>query len=344
MVKLQPSKLAMRVRFPLPAPRKTIFSNHMFPRSLALLPRAFLFTALFSLNGQAQTDALCEDAQQQLSAEIRSNPQAAVSLLGRAIQSAESCAPRLLATAIAASGADGPTVGMLLTEAIQRVPAEVVAIADSAIGAAPSASDVIAEVVQQMMGDCDAIAEEARENLSRAPEKAIMSLEDALRSHENCACALVRVYVRWAAKDLKTIQRIVATAVRIAPVQAASITECAAAELPEAVEAIQAGLEEVLVDFDRGPGLLAAGEGEDAASSDSENVDGENEPEKEKEAGEKEEDSEEELSGWYSLVLPPNFGFYFISPSSGTVIDRGSDLRPPMSPSNPELREPASNE
>lgn len=314
----------------------------MFFRSFALVAGAALLSALFPPAGHAQTEDLCSESQERLRSQVRSNPAAAVSLLGRAIQSAEACAPQLLAAAIEASGADNVMVGQLLTEAIHRVPSEVVAIAESAMASAPSASDVIAQAVQQLMGDCEAIAEEARGDLAEAPEKAIMALEDALRSHENCACAIVRTYVQWAAKDPKTIQKIVATAVRIAPVQAASITECAAAEAPDAVEAIQAGLEEVLVDFNRGPGALAAGE-EEASPSESVAPD-EDESGDGKNARETEEEPEEELAGWYSRVLPPNHGFYFISPSSVRVLEVGPGDQTPMSPSDPLLAQPAPNE
>ena len=172
MVKLQPSKLAMRVRFPLPAPILLAF---------LLMIRHCLILAFLSLAcgvGLAQDDSPCSEVQRELEAVIKEFPEMAAENVAIHVRRRPECAGALIESAIAASQASDELVASMVRAAVGSAPGKAVAIAESAIATAPSASDEVAQVVQELLGDCDAIAEDVSISIGQNQGRLLMVLED----------------------------------------------------------------------------------------------------------------------------------------------------------------------
>lgn len=207
--------------------------------------------------GVAQTPG-CQSAQDRLKEMLQLTPDASVTALENAVRASPECAGSLVSTAISATTASDEMISRLVGTALRIAPSQVVSIAESAITASPNSSDAVAKIVQEVMGNCETIGEDLEKTIKRAPERLLVVLEDALRTQENCVCEIVRTVISAANGDEALIRQAVAVAVNVAPSKAAEISECATAEAPSHAAAVQAGIEEALVDSDRGPGALAA--------------------------------------------------------------------------------------
>ncbi len=254
MVKLQPSKLAMRVRFPLPAPIAD-------PVILMIRLRFFfVFLSLLVWAGVvgAQNETRCSEAQRELEAVIREYPEKAAENLANHARRRPDCAGSLVESAIAASQASDELVAQMVKAAVGVSPTKAVVIAERAIASAPSASDEVAIVVQEILGDCDSIAEDVTISIGRNQDRLLVVLEDALRAHGNCVCEIVSAAVRAADGSQPVISQVVELAVTVKPAMAAEISECASAAAPSLVAAVQEGLDRALSDQARGENALPA--------------------------------------------------------------------------------------
>ncbi|NCF84281.1 MAG: hypothetical protein GWQ08_01950 [Verrucomicrobiaceae bacterium] len=206
----------------------------------------------------AQSGLDCAAAQRTLEQTIREYPEKAVVTLTEALRGNLSCAGLLTESAITASDASDELVAKLVAAALRAAPGKAVVIAESAIAASPSASDEVADVVQTVLGDCGSIAEDVSIAISRDKGRLIVVLEDAMRSHGNCACEVVTAAVKAAGGSDTVIAQIVETSVKLKPTMAADISECASAAAPRQLAAVQRGLDRALTGASRGPGALPA--------------------------------------------------------------------------------------
>ena len=216
----------------------------------------------------AQSGLACAAAQRTLEQTIREYPEKAVATLTTALRGNLACAGPLTESAISASDASDELVAKLVAAAVRAAPDKAVVIAESAIAASPSASDEVADVVQTVLGDCSSIAEDVSIAISRNKGRLIVVLEDALRSHGNCACEIVFAAVKAAGGSKSVIAQIVETSVTLKPNMAAEISECASAAAPRQLAAVQEGLDRALSDASRGPGALPAAAEVDDTQSD----------------------------------------------------------------------------
>ncbi len=200
----------------------------------------------------------CLAAQRQLEASVKDQPNRASELLASAVRDNPGCASALVGSAIIAAEASDEMVAQLVSAAVKASPGQAVAIAESAIVASPSSSDKVASVVQTVLGDCDSIAEDVGISIRKNRERLLVILEDALKSHGNCACEIVKVAVQAAGGSSSIVSQVVQTAVTVEPTRAAEISECAVAAAPSLATAIQGGLDRALSDSGRGPGSMAA--------------------------------------------------------------------------------------
>lgn len=133
MVKLQPSKLATRVRFPLPAP------SVPFVSSMKTVPIIlFLLGGLHFASAQScRVDVIT------LKARISAQPEDVLPKLRDAIVLNPACLGELVEAAIAASDPSPDTLGQIIQLAVSEYPDHAAMIAESAVLAAPDQIEVI---------------------------------------------------------------------------------------------------------------------------------------------------------------------------------------------------------
>lgn len=368
MVKLQPSKLAMRVRFPLPARH---FQTNMNYRKFASN-----LTFLTLVIGHASFAADCAALQKELEKAVRAHPQTVTDAVETAVRAKPSCASALVTAAITASEANSELVSRIVSAAVKAAPNEAVTIAESAISASPTSSDSVATVVQEVLGDCDSIGQDIAQNSAKSPERLLFIVEDALRSHENCACEVVKSAIEATKGNKEVIGQIVQLAINIAPSKAAEVAECSIAMAPTAVEEINAAMDQALSDKKRGPGATAAASkvepelsqpGSEEAEQGEGDQSGSVQPSEPRNTGKSygkgngevgygkgngqvrsgkgkggavqvapDDGSQDDSNSWWSLPgRGPNFApVYLIAPASGTI--SAGELVPLISPVDPK--------
>ena len=85
--------------------------------------------------------------------------------------------------------------------------------------------------------NCDKIAQDVRESVTKQPSKVLMIVEDALVINESCACEIIKAAITAANADTPMVKKIVETAVAVAPKMTPIIVECSNAVAPGAVTA-----------------------------------------------------------------------------------------------------------
>ena len=141
MVKFQPSKLAMRVRFPLPAP------------CLQWSVASFLITIMAAAPIRAAESAPCEPVVKKMRAAIAARPARLLLAVEDALAAGESCAGSIVAAAIEATRADERLLGDIVFTAVSAAPSMTAAIVEAAIGAAPASSATIKAAMEKALGD-----------------------------------------------------------------------------------------------------------------------------------------------------------------------------------------------
>ena len=126
MVKRQPSKLATRVRFPLPAPgtRKKTPELLMSPILKLRIARAMSLCAILASTGGALADSKpqCDTIAKDVQASITKEPTKVLMIVEDALVINESCACEIVKTAIAASHANAAMVKQIVQTALAVAP------------------------------------------------------------------------------------------------------------------------------------------------------------------------------------------------------------------------------
>ena len=139
MVKFQPSKLAMWVRFPLPAPQDsyitTRFSELAAMKTFSLLPRTFC--AISTLGAAILSAAPCDDISRDVTTAIEKEPGKVLMIVEDALVINEGCACEIIRAAILASKADPTQVNQIVQTAISVAPKMSGVIMDCATSASP---------------------------------------------------------------------------------------------------------------------------------------------------------------------------------------------------------------
>ena len=154
MVKLQPSKLIMRVRFPLPAyfdsdKQETIKPYITMKKTLQYA----LMSAVFALAPAAFADSAdCIKVSAAVKKAVEASPSNILEIVAKQVAANESCACEVVKAAIISSDADKNLVASIVDTAILEAPEMKAIIAQCAIAIAP---DAVANV-QKVMAKYDA--------------------------------------------------------------------------------------------------------------------------------------------------------------------------------------------
>ena len=105
-----------------------------------------------------------------------------------------------------------------------------------ALGLTLAVSSLTTGAIAGAPSNCDKIAQDVRESVSKEPTKVLMIVEDALVINETCACEIVKAAITASNADQPMVKQIVQTAVAVAPKMTPVIIECANAISPGAVE------------------------------------------------------------------------------------------------------------
>ncbi len=148
MVKLQPSKLATWVRFPLPAPSfKSVRQNTM--KKLAKLRTAaasFLLAPILSTSLLGSESAeTCSLASDTLKVGLKARPAEGLLLFGDAVKLSPDCLDDLIKVAIAEINPDDAVLKQIVHIALNEYPEEATIIAEASMEARPKKAKVIRE-------------------------------------------------------------------------------------------------------------------------------------------------------------------------------------------------------
>ena len=150
MVKFQPSKLAMRVRFPLPAPPGV--------PQLTLNRPLLIITALLSAVCRCPADPAREAADPRpvleiLRAEIRQRPSRVLMAVEDALTMNERAACEIMKVAITSTHADVRLVGEIVFTALKHTPGMAASIVECAMNSAPDAVVEIKAAMHRALGE-----------------------------------------------------------------------------------------------------------------------------------------------------------------------------------------------
>jgi hypothetical protein len=147
VVKRYPSKLDMRVRFPLPAPSQSPTSQTSFimKKNISFI----LFSAalgLLTANGATDTSAVTNSVKTAVSADKSK----VVEIVTKQVSETPNCACEIVKSAIDASNANAATVGLIVEAAISAAPDQMGLITKCALAAAPDASSAVYATVAKL--------------------------------------------------------------------------------------------------------------------------------------------------------------------------------------------------
>lgn len=92
--------------------------------------------------------------------------------------------------------------------------------------------------------ECDSVGAKVEKAIAKAPDQVLVIVDDMISKNEACSCEIVKAAISASSADKALVREIVVTAVTAAQGMAATITECAVAQAPEAAAEIKAGLNE----------------------------------------------------------------------------------------------------
>jgi hypothetical protein len=92
--------------------------------------------------------------------------------------------------------------------------------------------------------ECDSVGAKVEKAIAKAPDQVLVIVDDMISKNEACSCEIVKAAISASSADKDLVREIVVTAVTAAQGMAATITECAVAQAPEAAAEIKAGLNE----------------------------------------------------------------------------------------------------
>ena len=150
MVKFQPSKLAMWVRFPLPAPDTRTVNNRKAVKMKALFcahpvgALVFLGFASMAPLATAGAPSTCDDISKDVREAVSKDPSKVLMIVEDALVINESCACEIIKAAITASNADAATVKQIVQTGLAVAPKMAAVIAECANAVAPGSGDAVA--------------------------------------------------------------------------------------------------------------------------------------------------------------------------------------------------------
>ena len=174
VVKRYPSKLDMRVRFPLPAPskfqsptqslimKKTVFSV-LFTASLGIMP------------SMAAVD--CTDLSLSVKNTVTSDPAKVLELVSREVEASPSCACEIVKAAIEGSKASTETVAAIVEAAATAAPDQMRLVSQCAVAVAPDALAAVQAVVAKLdpnSGESGTSSKSSKDSKAPAGEVATM--------------------------------------------------------------------------------------------------------------------------------------------------------------------------
>src|SRR5262245_24606565 len=152
MVKFQPSKLAMRVRFPLPAP-----SVEPLNSSMNRLPIVGLLVLILGLRSYASPPATGEKGDKEvlaiLRADIAEKPSRVLIAVEDALTMNEQAACEIVKSAIEATKADARLVGEIVYTALKNAPGMAASISQCALNVRPEAVDQVKDAMKRAFGE-----------------------------------------------------------------------------------------------------------------------------------------------------------------------------------------------
>lgn len=143
MVKLQPSKLIMRVRFPLPAPFADCINRSNIKIMKKTIKLALAATAVVASSVFAED---CQKLSSDVTLEVTKSPEDVLSLVSKYVAANEGCGCEVVKAAIVVTEADKALVAQIVEAAISQAPKEMNTIATCAIAVAPDAHKEIQAV------------------------------------------------------------------------------------------------------------------------------------------------------------------------------------------------------
>jgi hypothetical protein len=101
--------------------------------------------------------------------------------------------------------------------------------------------------------ECDSVGAKVEKAIAKAPDQVLVIVDDMISKNEACSCEIVKAAISASSADKDLVREIVVTAVTAAQGMAATITECAVAQAPEAAAEIKAGLNEAFAGAEADP-------------------------------------------------------------------------------------------
>ena len=105
-----------------------------------------------------------------------------------------------------------------------------------------------ATVVNSFAADCDAVAASVSKKVEAEPEKVLMIVEDAMSTHDKCACEIVKSAIVASRASGRLVGEIVFTAVISSESMAPTVAECAISVAPDSASQIRSALKRALSD------------------------------------------------------------------------------------------------
>lgn len=143
VVKRYPSKLDMRVRFPLPAPSN---SEYAAVQPITIMKKTIFLASLcasLGLGSASAEDKDCGNVTLSVKAAVAAEQSKVLEIVTNEVSSSPACSCEVVKAAIESSGADVKTVAAIVEAAITAAPDQMRLIAQCAIAVAP---DALAEV------------------------------------------------------------------------------------------------------------------------------------------------------------------------------------------------------
>lgn len=149
VVKRYPSKLDMRVRFPLPAPFNFYPTDQQTKHPMKKYINSILITTALGVFGvNAEVD--CIALSQSVTLEVTADSSKVLEIVSKEVAAAPSCSCEIVKAAIKASEAESKTVAAIVEAAISAAPDQMRLISQCAIATAPDAIGDVQAVLAKL--------------------------------------------------------------------------------------------------------------------------------------------------------------------------------------------------
>ena len=108
--------------------------------------------------------------------------------------------------------------------------------------------------IETVLGlDCETVSQSVTKKVEEDPDQVLVTVEDAMASHDKCACEIVKAAIVASRADGRLVGEIVFTAVTVSQSMAPTVAECAVSVAPDSAPQIRAALKRALSDTGRKP-------------------------------------------------------------------------------------------